>query len=209
MGQATNAAFEILPKDLGKSMTAALYVRDRSDNKLHQASATYSTLTGGAHVEQTLMVNLHEASNEFNKIPNNAVIIFAANWSPCKTCTGKLIPDFMSRINYKEKNIRVRFRFRKHYTRANYGAEPSPHSHDWSEYWESNIEADIEYRKLSETFGSYTEMSAAPTGQGPIGLPGLPGLPGLSGLPGLPGLPGIGSSTGKNRPYLKIESFSG
>ena len=103
MGKATNTAFEILPKDLGKSMTAALYVRDRSDNKLHQASATYSTLTGGAHVEQTLMVNLHEISNEFNNIPNNAVIIFAANWSPCKTCTGTLIPDFMSRINYKKK----------------------------------------------------------------------------------------------------------
>lgn len=118
VGNLTNDASNL--RDYGQvNMRAAIAVRSTDNVEYYLAYEEFVTREN-IHVEQRLMQKLYIRYNEFQGIPNNSKIIFVCTWSPCMSCTNELIPDFMKRIRYREKFLRVKFRFQDYYSRDRY-----------------------------------------------------------------------------------------
>src|SRR5262245_21949977 len=79
------------------SQRGAVAVKDRDRNLF--LSLTLPALARGTdiHIEMSLFDMLHEAhGQDWNKIPNNATIVFYNPWSPCQECTTKSIPEIIA-----------------------------------------------------------------------------------------------------------------
>jgi hypothetical protein len=100
-----------------------------------------------------------EYGGEYKKIPNNATIIIAGKWSPCRRCvddqynTGKCscINYFIRYSRLFERGVKLKLRFLEYYTakalsQAGYAVGNS------DLMWNSPGEADKYYEELSKSY---------------------------------------------------------
>ena len=124
------------------------------DNPIFIKSFTFNY---GAHIEQELMKAIHDKFGEgLRDLPANSKIIFYQYWSPCRTCTEATIPDFLHRFKLIEKNIVVKFRFIKYYSKENVIGSTK------QELWTSNSEAQQAYDIASISSG-HAKVKRSPT----------------------------------------------
>jgi hypothetical protein len=152
MGKAANFAFENLHSHLSGNMHACLIVKDPDNNLYHHNNffkndlySSYDGASNADHVETQLMQKLYARFNGFNNIPNNSTIIFAAKWSPCQKCTTVDIPAFMKELDSSNRNLNVKFRFEKYYSKENW-----PHNN--LNRWENSNQAQEAYDRLSAQY---------------------------------------------------------
>jgi hypothetical protein len=157
MGEKTNEAAKQF--ETGKLMQAALVLIDREKNEYF--SIPKPKKSNGAHVEESLFgkLKLHYKNN-LKSVPNNARLIVAVTFSPCKNCTKNVIPQFMESLKAVHRGIQIKFRFQHYWTEASWKqAGGGPQITDQA-FWSSEDEAEKAYDQLSREYGCQVWESA-------------------------------------------------
>jgi hypothetical protein len=144
----------------GMPTMACQLVVQLSDRSFRTKNATYGS-GSLVHVEDMLLHLLKEEFGALGAIPPNSKIIFYGYWSPCKNCMAQTIPPRLAEMDIVNRNQRVRFRFRKYYTKAEWeSAGKSVREGSGGHYfWESSEEADAEYARLGNLYGKFPMKS--------------------------------------------------
>jgi hypothetical protein len=97
MGAATMFAIEQKNLLTDVSMRAGICVRDSSANnfKYIPYNARYNYAKSSEHIETVLFGEIAAHFGDFNKIPQNAIIVLFSQWSPCIKCAGGRRPEYI------------------------------------------------------------------------------------------------------------------
>jgi len=159
MGRLTHSAFSNLSgpdaaSDVfggRSSMRAALSVSTRDPGTNHKRDVFKGVATYAAgdtvHVERQLVGMLIQKLGHLRNVPNHSTLVFAAEWSPCKSCTQHFIQDLLRDLGFFERTgagLRVKFRFLAFYTQAAWIARGFQVKHA-DNFWESPDAARIAY----------------------------------------------------------------
>lgn len=126
MGVATDVALiELELYEAPTSMKSSLVVKDRSNNRFLFHSQAHYSQNFSDHIEKILIEEFKKKFPTPQSIPNNAVVIFCSNWSPCIKCLTNDIPDFLNWCNFEKHSFTIKFRFNQFYSREYRNANPN------------------------------------------------------------------------------------
>jgi hypothetical protein len=150
MGRLTNEAAKQF--ETGKLMQAALVLLDRDKNEYF--SIPKPKKSKGAHVEESLFNQLKiYYKNNLKSVPNNARLIVAVTFSPCRNCTSNIIPQFMQSLDAVNRGIQIKFRFQHFWTEASWKKVGGGPQITDQAFWNGDAEAERAYDVLSRQFG--------------------------------------------------------
>jgi hypothetical protein len=85
-------------------------------------------------------------------LPDGSILIFAAYWSPCTDCTKHIESFFGDRVKLANRELRIKFRFKKIYSKESHTLKSGAHG---QYLWTNDEEAQLEYRRLIHKFAHY------------------------------------------------------
>lgn len=119
----------------------------------------YSTYGSGClvHVEDMLFHLLQEEFGDLASIPPGSKVVFYGHWSPCRHCMSQTIPPRLQAMKIADRNIQIRFRFGRYYTKEAWTAcDKQVRQESGGHYfWDSNEEAQKAYDELASLYGKF------------------------------------------------------